>query len=169
MNIISEIPPLINEKFLVEQYNSTLYPLSEKIIDHISSVIDDSSSIVLFSGGSRLNFNAAYIEPQMFSKANINWKPQTLFIDPSQNKLINYTIKKLNKTNLIILNTSLFIKYRSWELILQDIQYYKTLVDRVIVSLPIERFDFNRLKFSSHAIASMMGGILLDDTIIICQ
>jgi hypothetical protein len=169
MKILSEIPPLVNDKFLIEKYESTLYPLSNKVVDYVSELIIESNTVVLFSGGNRLNFDATYIEPKMFLKADIQWKPKTLFVDPSRTQHVNYVIKKLNPTHLLILNTNMFIRYRLWKDILGDIQHYKKLADKVVVSLPINRFDFNRLKYTDNMITNMMGGTLIDNTIIICQ
>ncbi len=166
MKILSDIPP--NDTFLAEQYESTLYSLPNSVLEYVKSLLNPGQTVVLFSGSSRLNFDALYMESNFFSKSSVKWHPETIFVDPKSNTAIEYAIKKLNVENLLILNSTLFIKYRSWKKIFDDIQNYKKISKKVIVTLPINRFDFNRLKYSVNDIAKMLNGIVLDDTII-CQ
>jgi hypothetical protein len=169
MKVLSTIPTDINPKFVTEQLFSTLYPLSTDIINRVESLLDPGTTVVLFSGGFCLPWPVNYIEARMFQSANVDWKPNTMFVDPSQASLLEYVLKKLNPTNILILNSAVFIKYRSWEKIQHDVDCYKNIAKKVIVTLPITRFDFNRLKYSAHDIAKILKAELLNDTVIICQ
>ncbi|MCX6274115.1 MAG: hypothetical protein NTV09_02785, partial [Bacteroidetes bacterium] len=42
--------------------------------------------------------------------------------------------------------------------------FFKKIAERVIVTMPISRFDFNRLKFTTEEIALKLNGVLLNDT-----
>jgi hypothetical protein len=169
MKILSEIPPVISEEFALEQYWSSVFPLSLKVIDYVTDLINSESTVVLYSGGPRLNYDAIYIEPAIFSTLPVAWNQKTLFLDPKNKILLNYTIRKLNPKNLLILNSNIFIRYRLWNEILLDIQNYKNMAEKVIVSMPVNRFDFNRLKFSIKDITKELNGQIIDNTIILCH
>lgn len=169
MKILSEIPQVIPKTNLLEQCNSSFYAISKNLELHINKLTYNQSNVFLFSGGHRLNFDGVYIETKVFSEANVNWQANTKFIDPKDDKLLAYTIKKLNPDNLLILNSAIFIQYESNNLIQEKIKYFKTLTKKIIVSLPINRFDFNRLKYTHQDIAEKFNGIIIDDTILICQ
>lgn len=170
MKILSEIPPnIVNNEYALEQYWSNIFPLSTEVFEYVNELVVGDNNVVLYSGGPRLKFNATYIEPVGFSHLSIDWPQQTLFVDHHNKVIVNYTIKKLNPKNLIILNANLFIRYRLWSDILQDIQDFKKIAERVIVTIPISRFDFNRLKFTTEEIALKLSGVLMNDMIVICQ
>ena len=166
MKVLSEIPNSINQEVIPAVYETVLYPISDKVLDYVSFLIDNKSTVILLSGADRLDFDATYIEASMFASAVK--RPNTLFVDHNNKQLVNYVIKKIGAKNLLILNATMFIKYRPWRDILSDIQEYKKIADNVIVTLPINRFDFNRLKYSAEDIAKMLNGVILDDTVI-CQ
>lgn len=169
MQIISKIPASIDKKYALEHFWTGVFPLPKTVADYVAGLIDNESTVVLYSGSPCLSYNAIYIESAIFSTLPVSWHPNTLFIDPKNKSLLNYTIKKLNVKNLLILNSNIFIRYRVWNEIFNDIQNYKKIAERVIISMPIHRFDYNRFKFSEESIAKELGGILLDDTVIICQ
>lgn len=169
MRILSKIPSALSENHALEQYWTSVFPLSNIVTEYVTGLIDHQNTLILYSGGPRLSFDATYIEPAVFSNLPINWHQKTLFIDTENKKLIEYTIKKLKPKNLLILNSNIFIKYRLWTDILSDMQTFKKLSEKVIVTMPILRFDFNRLKFTEQQITSKMNGVLLDETVIVCQ
>jgi hypothetical protein len=169
MKILAKIPNTTNPEYLNEQLLSTLYPLSDNIVKYINSQLGTGNTVVLFSGGFCLPWVATYIEAKMFQLADVKWKPNTLFVDPSQSELKNHVIKCLKPQNLLILNTNIFLKYRPWHEIDKDIDYFKTTAGKVIVTAPLTRIDFNRLQFSNQDIASMMKATILEDTLIICR
>ena len=169
MKILSEIPSVITEEFASDQYWSSVFPLSPGTVDCVDKLINGESTVVLYSGSPRLNYDAVYIEPVIFSTLPVTWQQKTLFIDPKNKILLNYTIKKLNPKNLLVLNSNIFIRYRMWDEILLDVQNYKKIAEKVIISMPIHRFDFNRLKFSVDDIAKKLNGQIIDDTVILCH
>jgi hypothetical protein len=105
----------------------------------------------------------------MFSHIDVNWKPNTIFVDSSHSDLLDYTIKKLSPTNLLILNSTFFIRYRPWQDISRDIKRLKKLTKKITVTLPLCRFDYNRLKYTAMDIADLLEGVLVDDTVVVCQ
>jgi hypothetical protein len=50
-----------------------------------------------------------------------------------------------------------------------DIDHFNTLVEHTIVTIPLTRFDFNRLKQSENDIATLMRADILDRTLVICR
>jgi hypothetical protein len=63
----------------------------------------------------------------------------------------------------------LWIQYQDWQTILDNIKKCRKLTKNILVTLPLNRFNFNRLKYSYEKIADELGGVVIDDTIIICQ
>ena len=171
MKILSKIHSEISSdpKHAKEQYEINLYTMPSTVLNYVSDHMDSGSTAVLFSGGPRLNFSATYIEPKMFSHCNADWKPDTIFADPSQTDMLDYIIQKLAPTNLLILHTAVFMRYRQWQEIDADIKKYKTFAKKIIVTLPLSRFEFHRLKYSSADIAGLLGGVMVDDTVVVCQ
>jgi hypothetical protein len=83
--------------------------------------------------------------------------------------MLDYVIQKLSPTNLLILHTAVFMRYRTWQEIDQDIKKYKNFTKKIIVTLPLSRFEFHRLKYSAADIADLLGGVIVDDTVVVCQ
>jgi len=169
MKILTKIPNSVSQDYATEQFNMCLYALSDNVLTEVTRNLLPGPTVCLFSGGHRLPFVSKYIEPKMFSHTKVKWQPQTLFVDPSNTDLLFYTLKKISASNILILNTSIFIQYRTWQQISKDLDIYKKYTNRVIASLPIERFDFNRLKYTAQDITALLGGVLIDDTVIICR
>jgi hypothetical protein len=168
MKILKKIPDH-NEKYLLARYQATFYPISAPVDEFIKDYTKNKTTTILFSGGYRLNIDGTFIEPSMFSRAKIDWKPNTLFIDPANLQLIEYCIKKINSDVLCIINSTLWIQYQDWQAILDNIKKCRKLTKNILVTLPLNRFDFNRLKYSYEKIADELGGVVIDDTIVICQ
>lgn len=169
MQILTKVPNSINQEFVHEQFHSSLYDIPTVVLDYVGQQLNSGTTLVLFSGGHRLHFDATYIEARMFSCANINWQKDTIFVDPSNTKLLNYIIEKKSPDNLLILNSVVFIKYRDWQDINNDINHYKKYCNKIIVSMPLTRFNFNRLKYSNEKIADIFNGTVIEDTVIVCR
>jgi hypothetical protein len=92
-----------------------------------------------------------------------------MFVDPSAPDLVCYAIKKIKPNNLLIINSAVFIGYRNWQDIKQDLDNFKQFVDQIIVTIPLIRLDFNRLKYTNLQIASLLNGVVVDDTVVICR
>jgi hypothetical protein len=105
----------------------------------------------------------------MFKHTDINWSSNTLFIDPSKQNLLDYTLKKINPTNLLVLNSATIINYKTWGEMKEVVNHMSQFTPNLIVSIPTQRLDFNRLKYSNTNIAELLGGTIVEDTIIICQ
>jgi hypothetical protein len=169
MKILSSVPNTVNPEFVSEQLEYTLYPLSPTILKKVNDLIDGSSTLILFSGNYRLPWSSVYVEAKMFELAAVPWKPNTIFVDPSQPQLIDCIIKHHRPQKLVILNSNIFLQYGSWTSIMSNIDHYNTLVESTIVTIPLTRFDFNRLKYSNSDIANLMRADILDETLIICR
>jgi hypothetical protein len=168
MQILSEIIPITDRKIFIDQYQYSLYPISNSVIKCVTDNLLPGKTVILFSGHHRFNFDAVYIEPTFLSTiAHPKQNSKIIFANQSDTKLLNYILKKMHVTNLLVLNTASFIKYRSWQEIKNDIYQLKELAEQVIVTLPLNRFDFNRLKYSSDDIATKLGGVVLDNTVVV--
>lgn len=171
MKILTKIHSEIssNPEHAKAQYEINLYAIPSTVLSCVYNNMMPGSTAVLFSGGPRLDISATYIEPKMFSHCNIDWKPDTIFASSSQPDMLDYVIQKLAPTNFLILHSAFFTRYRPWQEIAADIKKYKTFAKKVIVTLPLFSFEFHRLKYSSVDIANLLGGVVVDDTVIICQ
>jgi hypothetical protein len=170
MQVLDKIPEVIDHPFIFDQWHFSLYPVPKTVLDWVNNNLLTGNTVVLFSGEHRFNFDATYIEPNFLSSVN---KPRrnskVIFANQNNQITLNYTLKKLNVTNLLLLNTAHFILYRPWQKILSDIDDLKQFCERIIVTIPVTRFDFNRLKYSHHDIANLMNGMYLDHTVIVCR
>lgn len=171
MKILAKISSDISSNLIhaQQQYESNLYDISDTVLQYVTTQLVTGSTLVAFSGGPRLNFLANYIEPKMFSHIDVDWQPNTIFVDPSQCDLLHYVIKKLAPTNLLILHSTIFMQYRPWQEIYKDITHLKNFTEKIIVTLPLCRFDYNRLKYSATDVADLLGGVIVDDTVVVCQ
>lgn len=169
MRTISKIPDHIDQEWAAAQYDSCLYPISSTVLGQVEDNLLPGTCAVLFSGGRRLNFDAVYIEPKQYNKIELDWQPRTIFVDPSKEDLLLYIIYKLKITNLLILNTNIFIRYRPWQKIADDVARFKTVAERVIVTIPQDRIDFNRLKHDLDWVSLSLHGRVVDGTIMICR
>lgn len=169
MTTLYNVPSEINNNFVTDQYKFSVYPLDDTIIEYVIEKLLPGLTVVLFSGGFRLQLDAKYIEPKMFANADVVWKPDTMFIDSGNQKMLKYVLSKLQPANILILNSGIFLQYRSWENIQQDINEFKKFSKQIVISLPVNRFDFNRLKYSYTDIAKKLNGNVINKTIIVCQ
>lgn len=151
------------------QYNSNLYPISDDVVNFVQDNLNSGPTTVLFSGGYRLNFDATYIEPKMFSHLDLDYKENSIFISPSQNDILDYTLQKLSPENLLILHSAFFIRYRPWQEIVSDVEKYKKFCGKIIATIPLSRFEFHRLKYTAADIALLMGGVIINDAVVLCQ
>jgi hypothetical protein len=169
MIILTKIPECFDERYLTERYKSTFYQISEPVEHYVQNIINNQSTTVLFSGNYKCSKNSTFIEPAMFSKAKISWQANTLFVDPAKTKVVEYVIKKINADILCILNSATFVQYQDWQIIFKKIENYKKISKNLLITIPINRFNFNRLKYSYAQIATKLGGVIVDNTIIIWQ
>lgn len=168
MRVVSKIPEIISDQFALEQYWTSVFPISASVLSYVKKIVSEDL-VILFSGSPNLPIEGICIEPNMFSHLDINWKNNTIFVNPTNQLLLQYVIKKQKSKQLLILNSNIFLQYRSWIDIQKDINVFAKLVEQVIVTIPVNRFDFNRLQFTDTEIAAKLGGIIVEDTIVICQ
>jgi hypothetical protein len=170
MKVLSEIPVLADQEYIVDQWLSSLYPISNNLMTWVQSKMQPGNTVVLFSGQHRFEFDATYIEPNFLSNTkHLNQSKKIIFANQNNPITLNYALKKLKIKNLLVINTAHFIGYRHWEEIAVDIKELKKYTEQVIITLPIERFDFNRLKYSNEQIAKALNGDIIDSTVVICQ
>ena len=168
MRILSETIPITDQKILIDQYQYSLYPIANSVIKCVADNLLPGETVILFSGHHRFNLDATYIEPTFLSTIDRpKQNSKIIFANQSDTKLLNYILKKMPITNLLVLNNASFMKYRSCQEIKNDINQLKEFADQVIVTLPLNRFDFNRLKYSYHDIAAKLGGVVLDNTVVV--
>lgn len=169
MQILNSVPFIINPAYAKDQCLHNVYQVSETITNSIKNSFLPGNTVILFSGGFRLDFDGTYIEPKIFKEADLPWQKNTIFIDSDNQQVLEYTLKKLNISNLAIVHSTVFLKYRTLDKIYQDIVRLSNFSKKVLVSMPTTRMDFNRLKYSNQDIADKFNGTLIEDSIIICQ
>jgi hypothetical protein len=154
---------------LAEIAERGVYPMSDQLIN---CVVDqfDSNAVMLFSGSWRFNLNAMYIEHKGLQSATKDFHANTLFVDPDNKFLFDYTLQKLKPKTLAILHSSIFFKYRKISDVMIDLHKLKTLIDpqgKIIATIPHNRIDFNRLTTPVSQLAKEISAECVEDSLII--
>jgi hypothetical protein len=166
MSVLSKIN-IVDPTFVADQYRSSLYDISDEIVGWVKSKLVSGTTVILTSGSFRFDIDAIYLEPKYLSSYRLNWHQNTMFVNHENNTLIEYTLKKINPANILILNTGIFIQYRNWTSIDADIKRLKQFTSQIIVTIPSDRFDFNRLRYTNQTIAEKLNATTMKDTLLI--
>jgi len=154
---------------LAERAERTVYPISDHLINSIVGKFD-SNTVILFSGSWRFNFNAVYIEHKGFQLATKDFHTNTLFVDPNNRSLFEYTLQKLKPKTLAILHSGTFLKYRNISDVMINLNQLKTFIDpqgKIIATIPHNRIDFNRLTTPISQLAKEISAESVEDSLVI--
>jgi len=168
MSVLSKIN-IVDPDFIADQYRSGLYDISDDVVFQVKSKLVPGTTVVLTSGSFRFDIDAVYLEPKYLSQCRLNWHQNTIFVNHENHTLLEYTLKKINPANILVLNTAIFIQYRNWTSIDADIKRLKQFTSQIIVTIPIDRFDFNRLKYTNQSIAEKLNATIVKDTLLVCH
>ena len=153
---------------MTQYYNVSVYPMSTAIINYIKSLLLPGPTVILFSGGWRLDFDAMYLELNSFKTVDIPTIPKnTYFVNPTNTALIHKVLTDVGAQNALFLHSAMFCNYRSVEQLAENVQQYLNSVPQVILTIPTIRTDFNRLKYSCEDIAQQYSAEYIDDSFII--
>lgn len=154
---------------LAERAERVVYPISDQLINCIVEKLD-GNTVILFSGSWRLNFNAVYIEHKGFQSAAKDFHANTLFVDPENKFLFDYTLQKLKPKTLAILHSSIFFRYRKISDVMINLNELKTYIDpqgKIIATVPHNRIDFNRLTTPVSQLVKEISAECVDDSLVI--
>jgi len=168
MSILSKIN-IVDSDHVKDQYCSSLYKISNDIVNLVKLKLLAGTTVVLNSGSFRFDIDAIYLEPKYLAQHDLTWHQNTLFINYENNMLLEYTLNKINPTNIVILNSEIFIQYRSWSDIDTEIKKLKQFTTQIIVTVPKHRFDFNRLRYTYETIAEKLNATIVENTLLICH
>lgn len=169
MQIIDHVPNQINAQYLREQYAVNLYAVSSVLLDSVKSHTIPGKIVCLFSGAERVPGADVYIEPAMFKDSRQDWPGQTIFVDPSRTDLLNLTLTRSKIDNLLIINSVWFSQYQHWTVIKNRVLEFQSYARKLIVTIPLDRFDWNRLRYSTAQIAATMGAEIIENSLLICR
>jgi hypothetical protein len=154
---------------LAERAERGVYPMSDQLINCVVEKFD-GNAVILFSGSWRFNFNAMYIEHKGFQLAAKDFHANTLFVDPDNKFLFDYTLQKLKPKTLAILHSGIFFRYRKISDVMIDLNKLKTFIapqGKIIATIPQNRIDFNRLTTPVSQLAKEISAECVEDSLII--
>ena len=157
-----------NKEFVTRRFQKSMYPISSTVIEHVRSKLCSGKTAVLFSGSWRFDFDAIYLEADFFKNNTISLNESTYFVDPNNTTLFNKAMHDINALNILILHSGVFCNYQSIQTILDKMKSYQQFYPKqIILSIPQERVNFNRLKYSANDIAQQYQAEILDDSFVI--
>ncbi len=159
---IKDTPGVVDARFL-----ASVYPINNNILSCIKNCLLPGSTVVICSGGWRLNLDAIYIESKVFQSTTLPCPSQTYFTDLGNKNLLSCVLDKMQPTNILFVHSGFFTSYRKIQNIIQDINWYAQYGKQVVMSSPTNKFDFNRLTTTLSQLAQDLGGFSIDDSIIV--
>jgi hypothetical protein len=165
-NIINIANNNVDFEVVNQQFQKSVYEVSPLIIDYIKTKLQSGPVAVLFSGGWRFNFDAAYLEHKIYKNTTITNHKHTYFIDLDNKSLLNAMLKKINASNTLIINSSMF-DYKPLPDIIDQLPQYQLQPGQILCSIPHCRVNFNRLKYSVEDIAKKVQAQVVDDCFVI--
>ena len=153
---------------MTQHYNISVYPMSTTVNNHIKSLLQPGTTVILYSGGWRLDFDAVYLELNNYQTLNIpNTPKKTYFIDPKNTALIHKVLCDIDAKNVLFLHSAWFCNYQSMDKLIASMDKFLIYGAQIILSVPAIRTDFNRLKYSCEDIAQQYSAEYVDDSFII--
>lgn len=163
---IVQHPSFLNS--LRHTHNLSFYPVSNTVTEHVKSLLRPGPTVILFSGGWQLDFDAIYLELNSFQTIDIpNIPKNTYFINPANTALIHKVLTDVGAQNALFLHSAMFCDYGYIGQLAEKIQQYLNSVPQVILTIPTIRTNFNRLKYSCEDIAQQYSAEHIDDSFII--
>lgn len=165
-NIINVANNDLDPKVIDQQFQKSVYDISPLAIDYIKTKLQPGPVAVLFSGGWRFDFDAVYLEHKIYKNTTLTNHERTYFIDLDNKSLLNALLKKINASNTLIINSSMF-DYDSLLNIIDQLPQYQLQPGQILCSVPHCRVNFNRLKYSVEDMAKKVQAQVVDDCFVI--
>ena len=157
-------------KSLAAQYSYMVYPISSTVVDQVKKLLLPGKTVAMFSGSWRLSLDACYIEIKKYQHCELEFHPDTVFVDHQNIQLFDYALSKLQVTNLLILHNDWWTAHLPITDLLEQLDVFTKHVrphdGQVICTLPLIHVNFNKLTTSVDMLVSMTGGIIVDDSIV---
>ena len=169
MKIIQHNTPTEYHQHIVDRLcKSSVFPISEKVVAKVHQMLQPGPTMVLFSGGWRLNIDATYLEVDGFkSVAVAQTKKKTYFVDINNTKLLLKILNDSRTKNILFLHSGMFCNYKHIAELITSMDQWAINDAQVILSVPTIRTDFNRLKYSCADIARQYSAEYIEDSFII--
>ena len=161
-----------------QQFQTSVYNISTSLVEFVQSKLHAGTTAVLFSGHWRFNFDATYLEAKFFKDTKITAKEKTYFVEPiglgirpnhiADVELHDKIMHDTNATNILILHSALFCNYQSIDIIIDRMKSYQQFHPKqIVLSVPYQRVNFNRLKYTAADIAQQHQLHLVQDSFIV--
>jgi hypothetical protein len=159
---------LSNAEITAERFQKSVYNISTTVTESIRSRLNPGKTTVLFSGSWRFDFDAIYLEAKIFSNSTILSNKKTYFVEPNDTKLFNKVMHDIRASNILILHSGFFCNYRPLDEIIAHMkQYWQFHPKQIMLSVPQERINFNRLKYCADDLAEQHQAEIIDNCFIV--
>lgn len=159
-----------NQEVLDQRFQRTVYAMSSGLLEHVQSLLLPGNTVVMFSGSWRFNLDATYLEAKVFQKTKLPIHQRTWFVEPDNSELFNKVLEQLAPKNLLLLHSGFFCNYESLDQIMIKISLYQQLINtgsQIILTIPQNRVDFNRLKYSCEHVSQNLSIDFFNDSFIV--
>jgi hypothetical protein len=159
---------LSNAEITTERFQKSVYSISTTVTESIRSRLTPGKTTVLFSGGWRFDFDAIYLESKSFSNSKILSNKKTYFVEPNNTKLFNKVMHDMHASNILILHSGFFCNYQPLDKIIAQMkQYWQFHPKQIILSVPQEKINFNRLKYCAADLAEQYQAEIIDNCFVV--
>ena len=151
-----------------QRFEKSVYDISSAVVDCVESLLLPGATVVMFSGAWRFALDAFYIESNTFKNHTLSLPKKTYYLDSENAKLIDKILHSLKPVNIAFLHSGFFCNYQSLNTIINNVnQYCVCQPKQILLSIPHNRVDFNRLKFSVDDIAQQYQTKIIEDSFIL--
>lgn len=155
---------------MARRYKAMIYDLPLSVLHHVKQMLLPGSTVCLFSGSWRLYLDATYLELRQFQNCNINYHPNTLFVNHEEPQLFDYVLTKLSPTNLLVLHNDWWTAHNPVEQLIEELdillKHVQPSQGQVICTLPLIHVNWNKLKMSVDDMANLVDAVVADDSMI---
>jgi len=161
--VLVDSPNSVNQRF-----EKSVYDIPSAVVDCVESLLLPGATVVMFSGAWRFKLDAFYIESNTFKNHTLALPEKTYFLDSENTALVNKIIHSIKPTNIAFLHSGFFCNYQSLNTIIDNMNQYRVYQPKqILLSIPQNRIDFNRLKFSVDDIVMQYQTKLIEDSFIL--
>ena len=153
-----------------QRFEKSVYDMPSAVVDYIESLLLPGATVVMFSGGWRFAFDAIYMESNAFKNHTLALPKKTYYLDLENTELTDKIMHSIGPINIAFLHSGFFCNYQSLNTIIHNINQYRVYQPKqILLSVPQNRVDFNRLRFSVDDIAQQYQTKIIEDSFIIQQ
>ena len=157
-------------KLMTDRYLAMVYPVTQRLVDHVMWCAGAGPTAFLFSGSWRLALDAKYFELRKFRHSQLEWHANTHFVEPEETKLYHYALQKLACHALVVLHSDYWTLHRPLEDLIEHMDQLKPHTERVIVSVPVSHANFNKLSLSLEDVCARYPAVhVFDDSLVIVR